>query len=206
MSNWNVLPDDTVIDQTIQALINRGITAEVLDTGEMAKERVLSLIPEGAEVMTMTSVTNNTIGLAQELDESGKYNSIRDRLKTMDRNTQSLEMQKLGAAPQYSTGSVHAVTTSGEILIASNTGSQLSAYVYGSLHVFWVVGAQKIVKTLNEGMQRIQEYILPLETVRLEKQYNKTDLKSNISKMLIINKEVRPNRLHIIFVKEVLGF
>ena len=205
MSKWNSLPSDGIIKKSIAALQANNITAEVVTTGAEAKEKVLSIIPIGAEVMTMTSVTNSTIGLAQELD-SEKYNSIRQKLMHMDRNTQSLEMQKLGAAPEYVTGSVHAVTQDGKIVIASNTGSQLAAYVYGSPHVFWIVGAQKIVKTVEEGIQRINEYILPQETVRLGKQYNNPNIKSNVSKLLIVNKEVRPGRIHLIFVKEVLGF
>ena len=205
MSKWNSLPSDGIIKKTTAALQVNNITAEVVATGTEAKEKVLSMIPIGAEVMTMTSVTNSTIGLAQELD-SEKYNSIRQKLMHMDRNTQSLEMQKLGAAPEYVTGSVHAVTQDGKIVIASNTGSQLAAYVYGSPHVFWIVGAQKIVKTVEEGIQRINEYILPQETVRLGKQYNNPNIKSNVSKLLIVNKEVRPGRIHLIFVKEVLGF
>jgi hypothetical protein len=89
------------------------------------------------------------------------------------------------------------------VLIASNTGSQLPAYVYGARHVIWVVGTQKIVKDVSEGMQRIWEYCLPLEDERAREAYG---VGSAVNKLLIIHGEVRPNRITVIFVKAVLGF
>lgn len=201
----NELANDSQIEKTITSLKQNGIEAEVVNTSEEAKEKVLMLVPKGAEVMTMQSMTLKTMGLPDIIDSSS-YNSVRNKLSSMDRATQSLEMQKLGAAPEYTVGSIHAVTEDGKVLIASNTGSQMSAYVYASPHVIWIVGTQKIVTDMDAGIKRIYEYILPLESERLGKAYGDPNLKSNVSKLLIINKEIRPGRLHIIFVKEKLGF
>ncbi len=202
---WKSIPSDEVLQKTVEALRANGINAEVVSDGKEAKEKVLSMLPEGAEIMNMTSRTLDTIGVADEIVDSGKYNSVRNQLTKMDRTTQSLEMQKLGAAPEYTDGSVHAVSEDGKVLIASNTGSQLPAYVYGSPHVIWVVGAQKIVENIDEGMKRIYDYILPLESVRLNKAYN-INTGSFVSKLLIINREFVKDRVTLILVKEVLGF
>ncbi len=207
MDKWTTLPADDVIKKTIDSLSKNGITAEVAENGDEAKQKVLSLVPEKKEVMTMTSVTLDTIGIPKEINESGKYDSVRQKLNAMNRQTDSLKMQKLGAAPEYTVGSVHAVTQDGRVVIASNTGSQLPAYAYASAHVIWVVGTQKIVKDFDEGMKRIYEYVLPLESKRSRKAYGLPDSwNSNVSKLLIINKELVTGRLHIIFVKELLGF
>lgn len=205
MDQWKKIPTDEIINKTVEALTANGIKAEVAQSGEEAKEKALSLIPEKSEVMTMTSITLDTIGLSKEINESGKYDAIRPKLMKMDRKTQSLEMQKLGAAPEYTVGSIHAVTEDGHVLIASNTGSQLSAYVYGSAHVIWVVGAQKIVSNFDQGLKRIYDYVLPLESERANKAYNMA-FGSFVSKLLVINKEVNPTRLNLIIVKEELGF
>lgn len=195
------------VNQTIQALIANGISAEVVATKEAARQRVLELIPKGAEVMNMTSVTLDEIGIPHVINESGEYISVRNELNAMDRETQSLQMQKLGAAPDYALGSVHAVTVDGEVLVASNTGSQLSAYVYGSPHIIWVVGTQKIVESMEDGIKRIDEYILPKESVRLRKAYNLPNtINSFVSKLLIFHREVHKERIHLIFVPEQLGF
>ena len=201
---YNIIPSDEIIQKAIASLKSNGIEAMVVENGEAAKTKALELIPAQSEVMDMTSVTLETIGIAKEINESGKYNSVRNQLNSMDRKTQNSEMQKLGAAPVYAIGSVHAVTQEGQVVIASNTGSQLPAYAYGAAKVIWVVGAQKIVEDLDAAFKRIYEYVLPLESERARKAYGVEG--SNVSKLLIVSKEIAPNRITIIFVKEVLGF
>ncbi len=203
MNKWEQLASDSQIKKAIDALGENGIEALVVDNGKKARDEVLKRIPKGAEVMTMTSMTLDSIGVSAQINESGNYNSVRNKLKLMDRATQGLEMNKLGAAPEYAVGSVHAVTEDGKVLVASNTGSQIPAYVYASPHVIWVVGTQKIVKDKDSGIKRIYEHTLPLESERAQKAYGRG---SNVSKLLIINKEVRPDRITLIFVKEKLGF
>lgn len=204
MSQWNILAEQSSIENTVQALKRNGITAVVVETAEKAKAYVASLLPKQAEVMTMTSVTLDSAGISEMINESATFNAVKPRLFSMDRETQGNEMNKLGAAPEYAVGSVHAVTEDGNVIIASNTGSQLPAYAYGSPHVIWVVGTQKIVKNVDEAMKRINEYVLPLESERAKKAYGVEG--SNVSKVLIISKEVNPERITIVFVKEVLGF
>ena len=153
----------------------------------------------------MTSVTLDTIGLSEEINKAdSRFRPLRDKLYAMDRNTQVQEMNRLGAAPEFVVGSVHAVTEDGHVLIASNTSSQLPAYSFGALHVIWVVGAQKIVKNTDEGIKRVYEHSLPLESERAKKAYGVPG--SAVNKILIINQEVQPGRVKLILVKENLGF
>lgn len=205
MDKWDNLATQETIEKTILALKSNGINAEFVQSGEEAKKRVVEILPKGVEVMTMSSTTLESIGLVEKINESGEYNSVRTKLNSMDRDAQGLEMQKIGAAPEYAIGSVHAVTEDGKVIIVSNTGSQLPAYAYASQHVIWVVGAQKIVSNLDAAMKRIYEYVLPLESERANKAY-KISTGSNVSKILIINKEINPQRITIIFVNEKLGF
>lgn len=65
-------------------------------------------------------------------------------------------------------GSVHAIAETGEMVIASASGSQLPSYVFTSDNVIWVVGTQKIVPTLSDAMKRVREYTLPLEDARMK--------------------------------------
>jgi L-lactate utilization protein LutC len=192
------------LDKTIAALADRNIKATVVKTKEEAKNLVLSMIPEKAEVMTYTSVTLDETNISDEINESGKFNAIRNKLYSMDRATQGLEMNKLGAAPEYAIGSVHAVTENGEVIIASNSGSQLPAYTYGAQKVIWVVGTQKIVKNLEEGMKRLKEHTLPMESERARIAYGVPG--SRISKTLILENEVNPERIQIVFIEENIGF
>lgn len=199
---WTTIPPNNVIDTTLAALQKNGIDASFVETGGEAKKKVFEMMPGGAEVMTMTSVTLDTLGIPQYIAESGKYNVVREKLN--DENISPLKKQKLGAGPEWALGSVHAVTQQGQLVIASNSGSQLPAYAYGATQVVWIVSAHKIVDTLDNGIKRIYDYVLPLESERAHKAYGVAG--SNVSKLLIINRENIENRLHLIFVNEHLGF
>src|SRR3989338_4535860 len=203
-NKWNKLADRKKVEETIEALKKSGINSYFVKTADEAKKKILELIPEGSEVMTMTSVTLDTIGITNEINESKKFNVIKNKLYSMDKNKQKIEMNRLGAAHEYVIGSVHAVTEDGKVLIASNTGSQLPSYGYGAGKVIWVVGTQKIVKNIDDAFKRIYEHSLPLESERAKKAYGVHG--SSVNKILIVNKEIQPERITIIFVDAILGF
>ncbi len=202
--DWNTIADQQTLEKTAEALNANGVNTLIVSNTEEAKAKALELLPKGAEVMVMTSETLRTTGIESEINESGNYDSVKLELAKMDRETQGSEMNKLGAAADYSIGSVHAVTEDGKVVVASNSGSQLPGYVYGSPHVIWVVGAQKIVKNLDDAMTRINEHVLPLEAERARKAYGVAG--SNVSKLFILNKEINPQRITMILVKEILGY
>ena len=110
--------------------------------------------------------------------------------------------RKLMANPEYVIGSVHAITHRGQVLIASGSGSQLAGYAFGASHVIWVVGAQKIVRDLDEGLRRIWEYSYPLENERMQTLYG---MDSFPAKILLFEGEM-PGRISVLLVKEALGF
>lgn len=204
MINWKRLADEKSLEKTIQALKANGINSFVVENAEEARKKALEIIPDGSEVMNMTSVSVDSIGLAEEINESGRFDSVKNTLSKMDRATHGREMQRIGAAPEWAVGSVHAVTEDGTVMVASNSGSQLPGYAYGASNVIWIVGTQKIVKDLDQGMKRIYDYVLPLEADRARKAYGVDG--SFVSKLLIINRENKPGRINLIFVKEALGF
>lgn len=203
--DYSLLAEDTSIQKTKTELEAHNVKVLIAETGDEAKKMLLELIPEGSEVMTATSTTIDQLGITPIINESGKYNAIKAKLITMDRNTQSLEMQKLGSAPEFVTGSVHAVTEDGKIVVASGSGSQLSSYVYGSAHVIWVVSTKKIVPNLDTALKRVYEFVLPQEDARMKKVHGPQS-GSSVNKLFILNKELKPNRITLIFVKADLGF
>jgi hypothetical protein len=197
------LATDEQIKRTAAALEANNIHTLIAETGQEARRLFFELIPEGAEVFLGASVTLERLGIKDEIDQSGRFDALRPKMFAMDRRTQGREIRKLGGAPDYAAGSVHAVTEDGQVLIASKTGSQLGPYASGAGNVIWVVGSQKIVKDLDEGMKRIYEYCLPLEEEHMQQLYHTG---TGANKILIVNKEFRPNRITMIIVKEELGF
>lgn len=203
LKELTTIATDEQIERTLDALEANGIHTLVAENGEEARRLFFELIPEGSEVFLGSSVTLETLGIKEEIDSSGKYDALRPKMFAMDRATQGREIRKLGGAPDYAAGSVHAVTEDGQVLIASNSGSQLGPYASGADKIVWVVGAQKLVRDLNEGLNRIYDHVVPLEEQHMQDLYN---ISTNVSKILIVNKEIRPNRITMIIVKEELGF
>lgn len=207
MSNWNTIPSNETVEKTAAALKTNGFEVAVVDTLADAKKKALEFIPEGAEVFTMTSVTLDTIGLSAALNAPGAYDSVRNKLGAMKAASQGREMRKLGAGPDVSVGSAHAVTETGVLLIASLTGSQLPAHAYGAGSVVLVVSSKKIVPNLDSAWKRLEEHVVPRESVRARAAYNLPDsFNSFPSKVLVINREIQPGRIKVILVNEDAGF
>jgi hypothetical protein len=197
------LASDEQITRATRALEANGIQVLIAKNGEEAKRLFFELVPDGSEIFLGASVTLEKLGITAEVDKSGRFDALRPKMFAMNRETQGREIRKLVGGPDFAAGSVHAVTEDGQVMIASNTGSQLGPYATSAGSVIWVVGAQKIVKDLNEGFKRIQEYSVPLEEEHMQQLYK---MSTNLNKVLIINREIRPNRITMIIVKEELGF
>jgi hypothetical protein len=185
------------------ALQRNGIGSHVTGSGAEARRLVSSLLPDGAEVYNNTSQTLEDIGIADDIERSGRYRPLRLRLYRMDREMQRREMRTLAASPDYVVGSVHALTEAGSLLIASASGSQLGPLVSGAAQVIFVIGGQKIVGDVETGMRRIYEYCYPLEDARALRAYG---VPSGVNNILIINKVMTPGRVTAIIVKQRVGF
>jgi L-lactate utilization protein LutC len=197
------LANDQQIERTSKALEANGIQTLVAEDRAEAKRLFFELIPEGSEVFLGASVTLEQLGIAADVDQSGRFDAVRPKMYAMNRETQGREIRKMISAPDFAAGSVHAVTEDGHVLIASATGSQLGPYASGAGKVIWVVGAQKIVKDLNDGMRRLNEHVVPLEEEHMQQLYK---VGTSVNEMLIVNRATRPGRITMILVKEELGF
>jgi hypothetical protein len=202
-SEFSELASGERIARAAAALERNGIRPLLAATGADARGLVGSLLTDGSEVYNNTSQTLEAIGVADDIERSGRYQPLRLRLYRMDREMQHREMRTLAAAPDYVVGSVHALTEGGSLLIASASGSQLGPLVSGAGQVILVIGAQKIVSDVATGMRRIYEYCYPLEDARARQAYG---VPSGVNNIVIINKVLAPDRVTAIIVKEHLGF
>ncbi len=201
---YDTVANEAQINTVKQALEANGMSVVIAENAEDAKQTVLDMLPKDAEVLTVTSQTLEALGLNRGINESGDYDAVLPKLMAiMGDPSKKREQRKLGTAPDYVVGSVHALTEDGKALIASATGSQLPAYSYGADQVIWVVGAQKIVKDIDEAYKRLEQHVFPLENERAKKVYGSG---STIAKTLVVNKEARPGRITVVIVREALGF
>jgi hypothetical protein len=191
------------LERAAAALTAHGFTVEILDRAAAARARINDLIPEGASVFTGASETLRLSGIDEDINASGRYDAIRARGQTMDRATQLAEIWRLISTPDIIVGSVHAVTETGSLVIASASGSQLPGYAGGSRRAIWVVGAQKVVPDLSTALRRVEEHCLPLESDRAMKVYGAP---SAINRLLILNAELEPGRGIVLLLREAIGF
>ena len=200
---WGTRADDVRVKRTMAALEANGMTVIRAADAAAAKRIVLDLIPGASLVHQGASQTLDVLGITDEIEKSGRYAPLRPRIWSMDRETEAAEIRRLGAAPDFMLGSVHAVTETGSLLAASMSGSQLGPYASGAGRVILVVGTQKIVPDLEEGLLRINEYAYRLEDARAQAAYG---IRSAVNKVLVINREITPGRITVVLVDEVLGF
>jgi acyl-CoA hydrolase len=200
---FTALPDETSLGATVVALEEHGFSVETVGDLDDARQTVLARIPEGSSVMTNASVTLAETGIADAInDGDGRWESARNKMFALDFATQAQEMRAIGGQPDYALGSVHAVTRDGTLVIASASGSQLASYAWGAANVIFVVGAQKLVPTLEAAHERIYQHSLPLEDARAQATYGQH---SQVGKVLEIHQEL-PGRIHVVLIRQQVGF
>ena len=205
---FDILPTPDRLQKTIEAVRARGVTVTLVDTKEAALAHLQALIPADASVMTGASITLQQTGFEALLmsgNHSWKY--LKAGILAEKDPAKTLALRKQATLADYFLGSVHAIAETGEILIASATGSQLSAYAYSSTNIIWVAGAQKITPNLETAFQRVREYVLPLEDKHMKQLYGE-QARSFIGKILLFEREAPylHRSVNLLLVNEVLGF
>jgi acyl-CoA hydrolase len=199
---FTTLPDEQTLAATVVALEEHGFSVEVVDDLAAARQAVLARIPRGSSVMTNTSVTLQETGIADAINDGGPFDSARNKMLALDFATQAQQMKSIGGQPDYALGSVHAVTRDGTLVIASASGSQLASYAWGAANVIFVVGAQKLVPSVDAARERIYQHSLVLEDARAQAAYGQH---SAVGKILEIHQEL-PGRIHVVLIRQSVGF
>jgi hypothetical protein len=202
LHSFTTAVSDETIQKVAERLRERNMEVVIVDDGDAARSAVLERIPEGAEVHSGKSKTLEDIGVFKAIQESGRYDWLRPRYLKLDRKTQSREIRKLIAGPDYMLGSVQAVTKEGVLIAVSATGSQLAPYAASAGKLILVVGSQKIVPDLESALRRIHEHVFPWEDARVRETLGVGTL---VGKILLIEREWVAGRTTVILVREPVG-
>src|SRR3989344_4164646 len=203
---YDTLASIDIINKTIKALEERGFLPELVASGVEALSRIKELIPSGAAVMNGSSRTLDEIGFVKYLkEEAHGWNNLHEAILTEKDKAKQMTLRKQSVLSDFYLGSVHAVAETGEIVIASNSGSQLPHIAFTSPNIILVVGAQKITPDVDTAIARLKEYVFPLEDARMKEAGMGG---SFISKVLILSREqsFMGRKFHVLFVNEKLGF
>ncbi|MGO9480452.1 MAG: lactate utilization protein [Candidatus Kryptoniota bacterium] len=195
------------VASVMEAVAARGIKVEILDSKESALSRLLNLIPDGVSMMTAASVTLQEIGFEEELNSGRhKWQNLRAEMRAENDPVKRSLLRRQSSLADFCVGSVNAIAETGELVVASQTGSQLSPYLSCD-HVIWVAGTQKIVPTLDDAIRRVRDYCAP-KVEELGKKTLGRDGAGTIGKLLILEGESAflKRDVHLILVNEILGF
>jgi hypothetical protein len=200
------MPEASIIEKTANAIGERGIEVIVVENGADALAKIKEFIPAGASVNNGSSITLRQIGFIDYLkDNQHGWNNLHEAIILEKDPEKQAALRKEAVFSDYYLGSVHAVTQTGELIIASASGSQLPHIVFTSQNLIFVVGIQKITPTYDDAIKRIREYVVPLEDVRMKEAGMGGTV---LSKILTIENEpsFMGRKVRLIFVKEQLGF
>jgi hypothetical protein len=187
----------------VEALRARNIETVVVESGDAARAKLIEMVPEGAELFNNTSETLDAIGYTAYVTHNPRYKNLHDAMVAATDPAHQRELRRLSTVAEYFIGSVQAITEAGEVVVASSTGSQIGAYVYGARYVIWVSGTQKICPTLEDAMARVRGYTLERHDRWLEAMGRTA---TPIGKLAIVEKETVPGRIRLILIQESLGW
>lgn len=203
-ARWSRIPAEQVIASSAAAIGARGIKVLLALDGLEALARIKELIPAGSEVMNGSSTTLIEIGYS-DLLKSEQHNWINLYKKVTSENdpVKRAEIRRKSVTSEYFISGVNAIAMTGELVSCDASGSRVGAWPFAARHLVLVAGVNKIVPTLQDALQRVQEYAYPLENARSKKV---NGVASQIGKCVILSNERQPGRVTLILVNDVLGY
>jgi L-lactate utilization protein LutB len=152
------------MDELLDKLRKNGMDASFVPAGEQARAKVLDMIPRHAKVGIGGSVTIRQLGLIETLLERG--NEVFDHWRPGLSKDERLGVARRHLTADYFLSSSNALTMDGKLVNTDNTGNRVSALVFGPQHVIVVLGTNKIVENVDEGIKRVKETAAPLNCQR----------------------------------------
>lgn len=156
----NALKAETIIKN----LKKRNIEGVYCATKDDALKQALSYIEKGSIVSWGGSESVKEIGLRDAVS-SGDYEVV-DRSLAKDYDEQRELFSKAVLADYYLMSS-NAITLDGELINIDGTGNRVACLSYGPKHIVMIVGMNKVVNNVEDGIARVRNFASPPNTIRL---------------------------------------
>lgn len=215
MQHENVIRANEIIgNDVVKALQRRGFGAEYVPTAEEALKRVLEIIPEGATVGIPGTITARDIGALDALKERG--NTVYQHWGKMSNEERREARFKENTADVFLT-SANALTRDGIIINIDGTGNRVAGMAWGNGLVLFVIGLNKLVFNLEDGLKRARSATIPnairqnVETACVKSGHCvNCSAAGNDDSMcraiLILEQAVKGRKYHVIVIGEDLGY
>ena len=157
---------------TVNSFQKKNMNAQYVSSREEALTAVLGMIPPGATVARGDSVTIDQIGIIPELKKR-RQNRLIDPLERAADGSfviPELEKRREVAKEAFSADiflvGTNAVTLDGKLVNTDGFGNRVSPMIFGPEKVIVIAGVNKIVKDLNEALERIRNVAAPMNAKR----------------------------------------
>ncbi|MBI4722977.1 MAG: lactate utilization protein [Candidatus Stahlbacteria bacterium] len=204
---------ETIVNTAMKALEEKNYAVSSVPTKSDALKLVMGMIPEGSTVGTGGSMTVSEVGLldAIEIGNFKFYNQYRTGLSEDKAN----EMRTQGLLADYYITGTNAITITGELINLDGFGNRVAAITYGPKKVIIIVGINKFVNSIEEGIHRVRHYAAVLNSKRFNRLLPCTETgKCNdchatdriCNHLLVTYRQHKKGRVSIVIVDEELGF
>lgn len=196
--------NEETIEETVENLEANGFDVVVVDSADEALETLQSHIPAGASVMNGHSTTLEEVGFAEYLTEGDhEWESLPDEIWSIDDDEARQAARRESQTADYFLGGINAISQTGELVAADRSGSRIGAYPFAAGNVVIVSGANKVVPTLDDALDRLESVAYPLENERAQEAYG---VESAIAKQLIFRREAEEGRTTVVLIREQFGY
>ncbi len=212
----------------VEKLRKNNFEAHYCDSIAEARKLVLSLVPDNGIVGFGDSHTIFALELDDELAKKNcvaiphpcavnnyalENNSPWVKVLGSKQEMRDILMQYL-VANVFMLGA-NAITMDGQIINIDGTGNRVAGSLYGSDRIIVIAGANKLVKDLEAGLERIRFVAAEMNNIKYEQELpcnrkgSCTDCRSayrNCNITCIMHKRPEDSDYHVIIIGEELGF
>lgn len=197
----------------LKSLQNNNFNAFCVENKNEALKKALSLISKDSTVGIGGSVTVREIGLVEAIKKQG--NTIFADWTEPLELSEKIQLRRLALTSDTYITSSNAITLKGQIVNVDCTGNRVSAMIFGPKKTIIIIGANKIVKDINQAFKRIRDIAGPLNCKRLKlktpcaltENCTNCDSPDRICNIfVVIEKKPKFSDITIILVAEKLGY
>ncbi len=150
-------------ERTIKNLKSSFMNGYYFPTSRETLPHIMELIPKGALVGLGDSMTLHQIGLVSSLEKADCRLLNPWAEPTLEKR---IEMQRKILTSDVFVVGTNAITLNGELINVDGRGNRVAALIFGPKKVIVVVGVNKIVRTVEDGFDRVKSLAAPANAKR----------------------------------------
>ena len=213
MDNNVIWSNELKINRTIESLKKNNMNGYYAKSREELIDIIEGIVKSGSKVSCGGSMTLFETGVIEHL-RCGRYEFL-DRYKEGLTKEDVVDIYKKAFFADAYFVSSNAVTENGELYNVDGNGNRVAAMLYGPDKVIVICGVNKIVKDVDEAIKRNRECAAPINAKRLNKKTPCTKVgycmdcnspERICNEYTLIKRQNNPERIHVIFLNENIGY